>query len=286
MAGKLKTGWIRVATEGDTIDGRAISGQDLLDMAESYNPNEYGARIWPEHWRWYACGDVLEVKAEEVDGRMRLFAVLAPNSTMIEFNQQDQKVYSSIEIQDNFANTGKPYLAGLAITDSPASLGTDRIKLFSANSNGRIHTQPELFMMDELHEEKGVIRRLFSFGKQSPTPKPKEEEAMNTEQFGALTSSLTALAEGQTALTGLLEKHFSVQPDQVVPDAVPEPVLEPEAPKDGVTAEQFSGLTNTLNQLAQGQKSLNSQFSKLLEENPDQRPDNSGGADFDTNSLV
>ena len=109
---------------------------------------------------------------------------------------------------------------------------------------------------------------------------------MNKEQFGALTSSQIALAEGQMALIGLLEKHFSVELDQVVPDAVPEPVLEPEAPKDGVTAEQFSGLTNALNQLAQGQKSLNSQFSKLLEENPDQRPDNSGGADFDTNSLV
>jgi hypothetical protein len=77
---------------------------------------------------------------------------------------------------------------------------------------------------------------LFSFGKHSPTPKHKEE-AMNKEQFGALTSSQIALAEGQMALIGLLEKHFSVELDQVVPDAVPEPVLEPEAPKDGVTAE-------------------------------------------------
>lgn len=282
MAGKLKTGWIRVATEGDTIDGRAISGQDLLDMAESYNPKEYGARIWPEHWRWYACGDVLEVKAEEVDGRMRLFAVLAPNQAMIEFNQQDQKVYTSIEIQDNFANTGKPYLAGLAITDSPASLGTDRIKLFSANGNGRIHTLPELFVMEELHEEAGAIRRLFGFGKQSATP-PKEEEAMNKEQFGALSSSLTALAAGQTALTGLLEKHFANKPDEVPPATPEQPPATP--PTDGVTAEQFNELTNSIKTLTQGQQNLTSQFSKLLEENPDQRPDVSGGADFDANSL-
>ncbi|MCD9511927.1 GPO family capsid scaffolding protein [Photobacterium phosphoreum] len=281
MTGKLKTGWIRVATEGDTIDGRAISGQDLLDMAESYNPKEYGARIWPEHWRWYACGDVLEVKAEEVDGRMRLFAVLAPNQAMIEFNQQDQKVYTSIEIQDNFANTGKPYLAGLAITDSPASLGTDRIKLFSANGNGRIHTLPELFVMEELHEEEGVIRRLFGFGKQSATT-PKEE-AMNKEQFGALSSSLTALAAGQTALTGLLEK-FTNKPDEVPPATPPE--QPPATPTDhGVTAEQFGKLIESVNTLAQGQQNLTSKFSKLLEENPDQRPDVSGGADFDANSL-
>lgn len=284
MAGKLKTGWIRVATEGDTIDGRAISGQDLLDMAESYNPKEYGARIWPEHWRWYACGDVLEVKAEEVDGRMRLFAVLAPNQAMIEFNQQDQKVYTSIEIQDNFANTGKPYLAGLAITDSPASLGTDRIKLFSANGNGRIHALPELFVMEELHEEAGVIRRLFGFGKQSATP-PKEEEAMNKEQFSALSSSLTALAAGQTALTGLLEKHFANQPDEEVPPVTPPEQPPATPPTDGVTAEQFNELTNSIKTLTQGQQNLTSQFSKLLEENPDQRPDVSGGADFDANSL-
>ncbi|MCD9491074.1 capsid protein [Photobacterium phosphoreum] len=282
MAGKLKTGWIRVATEGDTIDGRAISGQDLQDMAESYNRQEYGARIWPEHIRWYACGDVLAVKAEEVDGRMRLFAILAPNMAMIELNQQDQKVYTSIEIQDNFANSGKPYLVGIAITDSPASLGTDRIKLFSVNGNGRIHAQPELFVMEELHEEEGVIRRLFGFGKQSATP-PKEEEAMNKEQFGALSSSLTALAAGQTALTGLLEK-FTNKPDEVPPVTPPE--QPPATPTDhGVTAEQFGKLIESVNTLAQGQQNLTSKFSKLLEENPDQRPDVSGGADFDASAL-
>lgn len=283
MAGKLKTGWIRVATEGDTIDGRAISGQDLLDMAESYDTSEYGARIWPEHWRWYACGDVLAVKAEEVDGRMRLFAILAPNQAMIEFNQQDQKVYTSIEIQDNFANTGKPYLVGLAITDSPASLGTDRIKLFSANGNGRIHTQPELFVMDELHEEKGLIRRLFRFNEQS-TLHHKEEEAMNKEQFSALSSSLAALAEGQKALTDLLKKKFSVTDDNQPPAIPPK---EPEAETGtGITAEQFSELTNSIKSLAEGQSNLAQQFSKLLEDKPGQQPDPSGGADFDFNSLI
>ena len=36
-------------------------------------------------------------------------------------NKAAQKVYTSMEIQPNFANTGKCYLVGLAVTDDPAS---------------------------------------------------------------------------------------------------------------------------------------------------------------------
>ncbi|MGF1688341.1 GPO family capsid scaffolding protein [Photobacterium japonica] len=282
MAGKLKTGWIRVATEGDTIDGRTINRQDLLDMAETYDPNVYGARIWPEHWRWYACGDVLEVKAEEVDGLMRLFAVLAPNMMMVEFNQQDQKVYTSIEIQPNFANTNKPYLAGMAITDQPASLGTDRIKLFST-SNDCMYAQPELLAMDELHEEAGGIRRLFNLFTDKSSDDKKEEQPMNKEQFAALTASLTTLAQGQTALQETLTQHFTDQGDNT---PVPEELPPEEKPEGNITPEQFNVLTSALSTLADGQQAMQQQFSKLLEEDNRNTPDLSGGDGFDSNSLV
>jgi hypothetical protein len=39
-----------------------------------------------------------------------------------------QKVYTSMEIQPNFANSGKAYLIGLAVTDDPASLGTEMLE--------------------------------------------------------------------------------------------------------------------------------------------------------------
>lgn len=286
MAGKLKTGWIRVATEGDTIDGREIGKQDLVDMAETYNPDVYGARVWPEHWRWYACGDVLETKAEEVDGLMRLFAVLAPNMMMVEFNQQDQKVYTSIEIKPNFANTGKPYLAGLAITDQPASLGTDRIKLFST-SNDCMYAQPELLVMDELHEETGGIRRLFNlFSNDKGSSNQKDNSPMNKEQFSELTSTLTTLAAGQAALQETLENHFSQDGGEQPPEHN-QKVDENSNDEGSVTAEQFSELTGALTKLADGQTAMQQQFSKLLEEGGDQRPDLSGGSDdFDSNSLV
>lgn len=287
MAGKLKTGWIRVATEGDTIDGRDISKQDLVDMAETYNTDVYGARIWPEHWRWYACGDVLEVRTDVVDGLTRLFAVLAPNMMMVEFNQQDQKVYTSIEIQPNFANTGKPYLAGIAITDQPASLGTDRIKLFS-KSNDCMYAQPELLVMDELHEEgTSGIRRLFNiFSSEKNVSNSKDDETMKTEQFNALTESITKLADGQAALQETLTNHYSQGGDQPPKD---KPKVEADKPKEegSVTAEKFNELTGALTKLAEGQTAMQQQFSKLLEEDGGQRPDLSGGSDdFDVNTLV
>ena len=35
-----------VATEGATIDGRHISGEQLEQMAKNYDHAKYGARIW------------------------------------------------------------------------------------------------------------------------------------------------------------------------------------------------------------------------------------------------
>ncbi|MNN13952.1 Phage capsid scaffolding protein (GPO) serine peptidase [compost metagenome] len=46
-------------------------------------------------------------------------------------NKAKQKIYTSIEIDENFADTGEAYIVGLAVTDSPASLGTD-VLAFSA----------------------------------------------------------------------------------------------------------------------------------------------------------
>uniref|UniRef100_UPI000361A7D7 capsid scaffolding protein n=1 Tax=Uliginosibacterium gangwonense TaxID=392736 RepID=UPI000361A7D7 len=44
-----------------------------------------------------------------------------------------QKVYTSCEINTNFAETGEAYLVGLAVTDNPASLGTEMLQ-FSAQA--------------------------------------------------------------------------------------------------------------------------------------------------------
>ena len=139
---QYKSNWFRVAVAGDTTDGREIQPEWIIQMAESYNPNTYGARVNVEHIRsafpdssFGAYGDVLAVKTEkvEIDGEQKdaLFVQIKPNANLIELNKRGQKVYSSIEVDRNFAKTGKAYLVGLAVTDSPASLGTEMLQFAS-----------------------------------------------------------------------------------------------------------------------------------------------------------
>ncbi|MBZ5876021.1 GPO family capsid scaffolding protein [Chromohalobacter israelensis] len=129
----------RVATEGATTDGRTITREWIEQMAKNYDPKKYGARVWMEHVRgmfadgpFPALGDVtaLEAKEVEVDGvtKLALFADIDPTDRLKEINQQRQKVYTSIEVDPDFAGTGEAYLEGLGVTDSPASLGTEMLK--------------------------------------------------------------------------------------------------------------------------------------------------------------
>ncbi|WP_292042617.1 MULTISPECIES: GPO family capsid scaffolding protein [unclassified Brevundimonas] len=141
--------FFRVAVEGATAsDGRIIERVWLEQMAASYNPDTYAARVNMEHIRsptadgpFKMYGDVLALKTEEVeieiDGktekRLALFAQIDPTEDLIKFNKARQKKFTSIEVEPNFSNTGKAYLMGLAVTDSPASLGTEALT-FSATS--------------------------------------------------------------------------------------------------------------------------------------------------------
>lgn len=128
--------FFRVATEGATTDGREIQREWIEQMAANYDQKKYGARIWMEHIRgigadsaFGALGDVLSVEAREVeDGKLALFAEIEPTEQLKEINKRRQKVYTSIEVNPKFADTGEAYLEGLAVTDSPASLGTEFLK--------------------------------------------------------------------------------------------------------------------------------------------------------------
>lgn len=48
---KFKSKWFRIATAGDTTDGREIQENWIQEIAETYNPQTYGARINVEHIR-------------------------------------------------------------------------------------------------------------------------------------------------------------------------------------------------------------------------------------------
>ncbi|SFO51775.1 Phage capsid scaffolding protein (GPO) serine peptidase [Variovorax sp. OK605] len=132
MAQKSKK--FRVATEGATTDGRRIERSWIEQMSKNFDPKKYGARVWLEHMRgmypdsaFKAYGDVLSVEARAVeDGKLALFAEISPLPDLVAMTTKEkQKIYTSIEVNPKFADTNEAYLVGLAVTDSPASLGTE-----------------------------------------------------------------------------------------------------------------------------------------------------------------
>nr|DAR46902.1 MAG TPA: capsid scaffolding protein [Caudoviricetes sp.] len=193
-----------VATEGATIDGRHISGEQLEQMAKNYDPAKYGARIWLEHIRglyadsaFPALGDVTALKTEKnKDGKTVLLAAINPTPELVKINQAGQKVYTSIEINPRFADTGEAYLVGLAVTDSPASTGTSRLS-FSAIQKEPEHLFSDYVQADLSDEEKpspGImdkIRAIFS--------KQENAEKDNGKRFAGIEEAITTVANEYSA---------------------------------------------------------------------------------------
>ncbi|EFJ7469114.1 GPO family capsid scaffolding protein [Escherichia coli] len=168
MAKKVSK-WFRIGVEGDTCDGRVISGDDIQEMADSFDPRVYGCRINLEHIKslwpdspFKRYGDVTEVKAEVIsddsalNGKKALFARIAPLDELVSMVRAGQKVYTSMEIRPNFSNSGKCYLIGLAVTDDPASLGTEYLEFCSRASQnplaGKKDQPGDLFSVASLAE--------------------------------------------------------------------------------------------------------------------------------------
>lgn len=138
-----KTRFFCIAVAGATADGREISADWIEQMAADYNPTTRAARVNMEHVKGFsaeppfnAYGDVLALEARDVtiqvggkdEKRRGLFAQIDPTDSLVELNRARQKLYTSCEVHPNFAGTGRAYLLGLAVTDNPASLGTQMLE--------------------------------------------------------------------------------------------------------------------------------------------------------------
>jgi hypothetical protein len=139
MAKKSKK--FRIATEGATVDGRTIQREWIAQMAEHYDPAKYRATINLEHirgvlpdgpFRNYGFVDALS-QVQNADGKLELFAEISPTDDLVGMTKKGQKVFTSIEVNPKFADTGKAYLVGLAVTDNPASLGTEMLQFAASN---------------------------------------------------------------------------------------------------------------------------------------------------------
>ncbi|PRW98163.1 phage capsid protein [Pseudomonas fragi] len=212
---KFRSHWFCVAVEGATTDKRTIKRAWLEQAAKNFNPATYGARIWLEHFRsllpdspFKAYGDVLAVKTDEIDingqKKLALFAQVEPTPELIALNKAKQKIYSSIEIDDSFADTGEAYIVGLAVTDSPASLGTD-VLAFSAQKpesspfKDRHYSATSMFTealettltFEEVEVKPNIGAQLFS----KVQDLLKRKEAKDDSEFGAIGQAVEAIAE-------------------------------------------------------------------------------------------
>lgn len=219
MPRSLVSYWKRVAISGPTADGREILPQELRDLAETYDIAKYTAVIWCEHERWYGSfGTVFSVRLVEDDaslapGQVALEAQLKPNDRLLSLNDQGEKLFTSIEITPNFAQSGRAYLSGLAVTDSPASLGTQEL-YFSRKTGQPVHYAAAIPLGPLVDDDQkgeigmlnGLLTRLFKrFGleeKADDTPQTTTEKIPMDE---ATASAIQALIEQQTIVTAGLQ---------------------------------------------------------------------------------
>lgn len=265
---------ICILQAGPTVDGRVIEQSTIDQIAESYDPIVYNARINEEHWEYsYKYGSVLSVEKRD----NQLWAVLKPNSMMLRALENDQLVHTSCEIHPNFAATGKAYLTGLALTDDPASLGNTKLHLSANQKNDDVEylssgatikwsdfddsevTAPPSNKSEAtlLSKIKALVTFSSNAAKQEPSVSEEDEEV--NEEIKTLLSQQTQ------ALLGLTEAvtKLSAQPgaDEEVPS------------KEEPT--QLEELTTQVTELSAQLADLTEKFSNSTDEQ-DRQP--AGGA--------
>ncbi|EFN9924994.1 GPO family capsid scaffolding protein [Escherichia coli] len=265
------TGWFCVATAGPTVDGREIKVEWLIDAAETYNPATYTAMIWPssidKHQKWYNLGTIHSVKCESVGGKTKLFARFLPNRWMLSLNRDEQqKLFPSVEIVQNFAGTGKYYLSGIAVTDLPASTGTDKLEFSGAPDVLRYCSGEPL---TEITEKESILARLFSRTSKTGAQENdeqgtiKEKKVMNEQQFTQFMSAFTAAVENMGSTVNEIKTFAAKQPAPVVENIENnKSSVEEGKSQGGVTTEQFAALEGKLDQLVQSFTALTGEKTK------------------------
>ena len=237
---RFLTDWKKIGQSGPTIDGRVINPEWLTQAAESYSPDVYTAMIWVDHRRWYGnYGQVRELKAEQENNVTSLYARLMPNAWLLEANRNEEKLFTSMELDPDFAGTGKCYLVGLGVTDEPASLGTHEL-MFSNRKQQDRNLMVCGVALDNLRDDDadgggiarlvGELTRLF----RKEQPHIPEEDPMDEKQFKQLMDAVTATT---SAVNGLVEK-FSAESAAPTAPAAPE---TPAAPADPSAATPAAG---------------------------------------------
>lgn len=223
MAAKANARRFRIGVEGATTDGRTIDRAWLEQMAANYDPAVYTALINMEHIKGYTpdspfrrYGKIEALETEEIQdgllsGKLALYAYLAPTDDLIALTKKWQKLFTSMEVNPDFADTGAAYLVGLAVTDDPASLGTEMLTFSSgAKQNplaarkqapGNLFTAAEetplVFDLDDNKPSLfGRISALFA-----------KKQTSDNARFGDVHQAVELVAQEQQTLAGQVQQH-------------------------------------------------------------------------------
>ncbi|NQZ06956.1 MAG: GPO family capsid scaffolding protein [Algicola sp.] len=204
----LRSRLLCIATAGATVDGRKIKPEWLTQAAANYKPLVYTALINWEHYSWAGnYGKVLSLTAKTVEDKVKLFAVLVPNQNLLAMNKAGEARFTSIEIDDSFADSGEAYLTGLAVTNRPASLGTTELEFSQRVGAGVLVSEPMAFSL-ELEDNEELTK--FSQFTQWLSGSKKDEQAqqetedsdkddeMKPEQFTEMMAEIKKMGAVQT----------------------------------------------------------------------------------------
>lgn len=278
----------RVAREGQTVDGRILYRQDIQDMADTYNPEHYAGRINVEHipgWSgeppFNAYGDILKVEAVNENGKLCLYNTLSALPNLLSLNKKGQKIYPSVEFYTNFAGSGKAYQVGLALTDTPNSLGTQPLKFSAHPQAHRTRPNEEIFMdlgteTEQPTKEQGTLDKIMQLLTPAK-PKPAEHNATQAilvqgvhtalQDIEALKQRFTAFQAripqpaGQAPVVDVSQQQQH-NPGQAVPG---QPAVQPGQPAPV-----------TLETLAQQFAALQQQFTPAIPGQPPVQPGQPG----------
>ncbi|WP_314973014.1 GPO family capsid scaffolding protein [Comamonas testosteroni] len=275
-----KSKFFRVATEGATTDGREITRTDIEQMAKSYDPAKYAARVWLEHYRglvpggsFDALGDVTAIEAREVEnGKLALFAQIEPLPKLIEMNKAKQKLFSSVEIHPKLGDTGGAYLFGLGVTDSPASLGTEVLK-FS-------QTAAASPFADRKADKTTLFAAAQEFKLELETEQPEASTgplASALEKFNTLLAK--AMGTEKPALAPAVQQHSTQAPDVMAALTATQQVVQAFSVQQANDSKALADLQKQFNQLQTEHKDL---VTKLSTESADTaRPSAIGGDGYE-----
>lgn len=279
----LLTDWITIGTSGPTIDGREISAGDLEEMAGNYDPTVYTAVINYEHY-YGNLGTVRALRTVPgVLGETALQARLVPNKYYLQYNAEGHKLFTSMEITRNFRKSGKPYLSGLAATDTPASIGTTEIH-FSKNDDTAIErAKPVEIPVDifkNCREENGgaiqdFFNKLGEFFAPGKFQHKDQDEMTKDEVQSIVTEALKPVTEKLGSVLENLEK-FGKKDEPAAPPASEKKTATPTPP----AGEKNFDFEAAFNKFGESLTAMTEKLSAAMGEKPGtQAPAGTGAAD-------